>query len=37
MIILLYRLCKTRENSNFLKKGQNRNFGKNPNFFLDLG
>ena len=24
--------CKTRENSNFLKKG-NRNFDKNPKFF----
>ena len=25
--------CKTRENSNFLKNGQNRNFGQNPKFF----
>ena len=25
--------CKTRENSNFLKKWQNRNFGKNLKFF----
>ena len=25
--------CKTRENSNFLKKGQNRNLGKNSKFF----
>ena len=25
--------CKTRENSNFLEKGQNQNFGKNPKFF----
>ena len=24
--------CKTRENSNFSQKGQNRNFGKNPKF-----
>ena len=28
--------CKTRENSNFLKKCQNRNFCKNPKLFLDL-
>ena len=25
--------CKTRENSNFLKKRQNGHFGKNPKFF----
>ena len=25
--------CKTRENSNFLEKWQNCNFGKNPKFF----
>ena len=25
--------CKTWENSNFLKKGQNRNFGQNLKFF----
>ena len=25
--------CKTRETSNFQKKWQNRNFGKNPKFF----
>ena len=25
--------CKTRENSNFLKKGKNRNFGKNLKIF----
>ena len=25
--------CKTRENFNFLKNGQNHNFGKNPKFF----
>ena len=24
--------CKTRENSNFSQKGQNRNFGENPEF-----
>ena len=26
-------LCKTRENFNFLKKGKNGNFDKNPIFF----
>ena len=33
--ITVWRDCmyKTRKNSNFLKKGQNRNFGKNPKFF----
>ena len=25
-------ICKTRENSNFLKTGKNRNFGENPEF-----
>ena len=25
--------CETPENSNFLQKGQNRNFDKNPKFF----
>ena len=29
--------CETPENFNFIKKGQNRNFGKNMKFFLDLG
>ena len=28
--------CKTRENSNFLKMGKNRNFGQNSEFFYIL-
>ena len=32
-----HMLCKTREKFQFLEKGKNRNFGKNPEFFLGLG
>ena len=33
IIGLEFKMYKTRENSNFLKNGKNRNFGKNSKFF----